>query len=194
VRTSLVCTLIVAAIAFPATALAKGPDSASISGPGITGSIRIHGDGEDGPRTPLGALATYSGFFSQVFGHHPNDPTTKERPAGNFGPRYRVVYSVPTPSGRASLVADLYPYATPRPVTYMKPGQHFFQGMKTEGGWYVARPGLKRTLVQVGLPGLEPGGTNALPWLGIAALAAFAAIVAAVLLRRRPRSTPAPAS
>jgi hypothetical protein len=188
--------LVVAALAVPAAALAKGPDSASISGPGISGSIRIAGDGEDGPRTTLGALATYSGFFSQVFGHHPNDPTSRHRPAGSLGPRYRVVYSVPTPSGRVSLVADVYPYATPSPLTYMKPGQRFLQGMQTTGGWYVARPGLERTLAQAGLPSLGPNDTHIWRWLGIAALVltALAAVAAALLLRRRPQSTPSPAS
>jgi hypothetical protein len=195
-RTFRVGTLIIAALAFPAAALAKGPDWATISGPGISGSIRVDGDGEAGPGTPLGALVNYGGFPSQVFGHHPNDPTTRHRPAGNLGPRYHVVYSVPTPSGRRSLVADLYPYATPRPVTYMKPGQPFFQGMQTQGGWYVARPGLRRTLGQLGLPRLEPSDAHTWRWVGIAALAfgALAAVAAAVLLRRRPQSSPAPAS
>jgi hypothetical protein len=185
------------ALALPGAALAKGPDYAEISGPGISGSIRVDGDGEGGTGTPLGALVSYGGFPSQVFGHHPNDPTTQVRPSGRLGPRYRVVYSVPTPTGRRSLIADLYPYATPRPLTYMKSGQPFFQGMQTQGGWYVARPGLKRALVQVGLPGLEPkSSSHAWRWLGIAALAfaALAAVAAALLSRRRPQSRPAPAS
>jgi hypothetical protein len=104
---------------------------------------------------------------------------------------------VPTPNGRRSIEADLYPYATPRPVTYMKPGQPFFGLMRTYGGWYVGKPGLKKMLFEAGLPGRTPsdGGSHAWRWIGssVLALAAVAA-VAALLLRRRPRSKPAPAS
>ena len=187
--------LVVAAFAFPAAAFAKGPDYATISGPGISGSIRIDGDGEgDDAGTPLGALVAYGGYPSPVFGHHHADPTSRARPQGRLGPRYHILYSVPTPTGRRSIDADLYPYATPRPVTYMKPGQPFFRGMHTYGGWYVGKPGLKRTLLEAGV--LNGGGdSHTWRWVGIAALALIGLVAAAaVLLRRRPQSTPAPAS
>jgi hypothetical protein len=187
---------IIVAFAFPATALAKGPDYAMLSGPGINGSIRIDGDAEGGTGTPLGALTTFGGFFPQAFGHHPNDPTTMIRPAGKLGTRYRVVYSVPGPGGRKPIVADVYPSASPRAVTYMQPGQPFLNGMRTHGGWYVARPGLRRTLEQAGLTRAASGGdTHTWRWLGIGALALAAlAAATALLLRRRPQSTPAPAA
>lgn len=196
-RSSLIVMFTVAALAFPAATLAKGPDSASISGPGISGSIRIDGNGEGGLGTPLGVLTSQGGFFSQAFGHHPDDPTSKVRPVGDLGPRYHVVYSVPTPNGRRSIEADLYPYATPRPVTYMKSGQPFFGLMETFGGWYVGKPGLRQMLIEAGLPASASrgGGSHPWRWIGssIVALAAVAA-VAALLLRRRPQSTPAPAA
>jgi hypothetical protein len=195
---TLLLLVILAALAVPAAALGKGPDYATISGPGISGSIRIDGDGEGGGTgTPLGSLVVRGGFPSQVFGHHPNDPTTNNRPGGNLGPRYRVVYSVPTPAGRRSIVADLYPYTIPRAVTYMRPGQPFFQGMQTHGGWYVAKLGLKQSLLEAGLPdrATSGNGTSTWRWFGIGALAFSAlAAAAALLLRRRPQSTPAPAS
>jgi hypothetical protein len=186
--------LLLVALAFPAAALAKGPDYATISGPGISGSIRIDGDGEGGnPGTPLGALVAYGGYASQAFGHHPADPTSRARPQGRLGPRYHIVYSVPTPTGRSSIGADLYPYATPRPVAYMKPGQPFYT-MHTYGGWYVAKPRLKRTLLEAGV--LSGGrGSHTWRWVGIAALALIGLVAAAaVLLRRRPQSAPAPVS
>jgi hypothetical protein len=130
-----------------------------------------------------------------MFGHHPAEPTTRVRPAGTLGPRYEVVYSVPTPTGRRWVESDVYPYARPRPVTYMKPGQPFYT-MHTYGGWYVAKPGLKRTLIEAGLPGIGAGGTShTWRWIGIGA-AALGALVcaAALLLRRRTHATPAPAS
>ena len=190
--------LVVAAVcAWPAQALAKGPDYASISGPGIDGSIRIDGDGESGTDTPLGAFVTYGGYSTQVFGHHPKDPTTPVRPAGNLGPRYRVVYSVPTPNGRQSILADVYPYAIPRAVTYMKPGQPFLELVGTHGGWYVARPGLRRTLVAAGLPETRPTAASSRVWriaLPASALAAIASAGGLLVLRRRAHSRPATAA
>ena len=188
----------VAALALPAAALAKGPDYALLSGPGINGSIRIDGDGEGGSTdTPLGALVFQGGYPSQVFGHHPQEPTSTTRPPGRLGPRYRISYSVPTPTGRRTIVADVYPFAVPRAVTYMRAGQAFYV-MHTHGGWYVAKPGLRRTLLDAGLPGgSEPaGGTNWWRWIAAAAvaLAALAAAAAFFVLRRRPQSTPAPAA
>jgi hypothetical protein len=112
--------------------------------------------------------------------------------------RYRVVYSVPTPDGRQSIVADVYPYAMPRAVTYMKPAQPFYGAMQTQGGWYVARPGLRRTLVQAGLPAAAPtdGGSHVWRRLGmsVVALAVLAAAAALLRLKRRPQSRPAAAS
>jgi len=182
-----------AALVLGAPASAKGPDYALISGPGISGSIRIDGDGEGGTATPLGALATYAGFATQVFGHHPKDPTTKTRPEGTLGARYRVVYSVPTPTGRSSIAADLYPFATPSPLAYMKPGQPFFDGMVTQGGWYVATKALKRTVVEAVSSGKNGSGSHIWRWTGIALLALAAlALAAGLFSRRRPAPVPAP--
>src|SRR4029453_11152474 len=73
--------VVVAAVcAWPAQALAKGPDYASISGPGIHGSIRIDGDGESGTDTPLGAFVTYGGYPAQVFGPPPQSHTPPRQP------------------------------------------------------------------------------------------------------------------
>jgi hypothetical protein len=194
-RGSLVVLVVAAALVLGAPASAKGPDYALISGPGIPVSIRVDGDGEAGTGTPLGALATYGGFATQVFGHHPHDPTLGHRPEGTLGARYSIVYSVPTPSGRRSIAADLYPFATPRPLTYMKPGQPFFEGMHTHGGWYVAPTALKRTLREAGVTGRPAGanGSNLWRWTGIAAVGLAALLLAAAgLSRRRLRPAPAP--
>jgi len=196
-RPTLVLTFAAAALALPAAATAKGPDYALLTGPGIDGSIRIDGDGEAGPATPLGALVAYGGYATQMFGHHPKDPTSSVRPRGQLGPRYHILYSVPTPDGRRSIDAAVYPDAIPRAVTYMKPGQTILHGMLTHGGWYVARPGLRRVLVEAGLSdrSVAEDGRLMWRWLGLGALAAVAAgVAAAVVLRRRPQSGPAPAA
>ena len=139
------------ALALPALAAAKGPVSASVVGPRLDGALTIRGDGE-GPGTALGALATTSGFFPQMFGQSP-DPTLTSRPTGSLGLRYKVLYIVPGPNHIRSRVVQLvYPYAKPVALTYMRPGQPFWDGERTHGGWFRASAGLKRTLIRAGLP------------------------------------------
>jgi hypothetical protein len=143
------------ALALPALAAAKGPVSASISGPALERTLVIRGDGE-GPGTALGTLATASGFFAQMFGQSP-DPTLVTRPSGRLGLRYTVVYVVPGPNDiRSRVVQRIYPYAKPFALTYMKPGQAFWDGERAHGGWYRASSGLKKMLIRAGLPAKAP--------------------------------------
>jgi hypothetical protein len=153
-RTYLAAAALVALL-LPALAAAKGPASASISGPGLDRALAVRGDGES-PTNPLGTIAMASGFFAQMFGQTP-DPTLKVRPAGTLGPRYTAVYMVPGPNDfRSRVVQYLYPYAKPVALTYMKPGQRFWDGETAHGGWFRARPALKRALVRMGLPATAP--------------------------------------
>lgn len=148
--------VLVAALALPSLAAAKGPASASVSGPGLTRSLAVNGQGEGTLSTPLGALVSFGGFMSQVYGQSP-DPTFVTRPKGTLGPRYVVTYLLPGPNNATSkLVQLVYPYAKPVPLTYMKPGQTFWDGRKSHGGWIRAAADLKTTLVQAGLPKKAP--------------------------------------
>ena len=157
-RRYLLPVALVASLALPASAAAKGPASASISGPGLDGRLLIKGDGE-GPGTPLGTLASASGYFAQMFGQSP-DPTASLRPSVSLGPRYVAVYVVPGPKKIGSRVTQvIYPYAKPHPVTYMKRGQMFWGSRRTHGGWYTGSAALKRVLVQAGLPAQAPSGS-----------------------------------
>src|SRR5690348_1481120 len=80
-------------------AFAKGPESAKLTGPGLDQrSLTFAGGGEMGQGTPLGTLVDASGFFAQMYGQMP-DPTSKTRPHGTLGPRYRITYVVPGPNG-----------------------------------------------------------------------------------------------
>jgi len=143
------------ALVFPAVAAGKGPVSATISGPGLTRSLAIVGDGE-GPGTALGRLADASGYFAQMFGQRP-DPTFVSRPKGILGPRYKAVYVVPGPNDIQSRVVQyVYPYARPVALTFMTPGQKFWNGQKAHGGWYRASARLKAMLVSAGLPAARP--------------------------------------
>ena len=137
-------------------------------------------------------LAESAGFFPAVFQTTPN-PMLSKRPNGTLGPKYRITYTLPGPSSDVSKIRqDLYPFASPRPVSYTKPGQSFFDGQKTVGGWFVANARLKQQLVAVGLPRTPPsdGGFDP-PWLVVAILAVVTATGAVVFgaarLRRKPR-------
>ena len=174
-----------AALAVAAPGSAKGPSAASLSGPGLDHTLPIKGEGESGTGTPLGSLVQLGGFFPQMFLEVP-DSTTRTRPTGDLGPRYRVVYRVPGPSGISKVVQDVYPYAKP-PVTHMAV-QRFWGTNHTHGGWFVAEPGLKETLVAAGLRESPPppaSGGNSFPWAWTIAGLVALAVLLAVLLRRR---------
>lgn len=141
----------VAALALPATAAAKGPSEATISGPGLASPLRITGNGEGGWSTNLGILVEQGGFFAQTFGQSPN-PLLRSRPGG-LGAKYTVVYVVPPDTD--VLRQELYPYARGGAVTYMAPGQHFWD-QTTRGGWFRSNSQLKSMLVKAGLPRTSP--------------------------------------
>lgn len=144
------------ALALPGLAAAKGPESASISGPGLDRSLPITGAGEMGPGTPLGALVDAGGFFAQMYGQSP-DPTLPSQPKGTPGPSFRITYVVPGPNEiRSRVVQQVYPYAKPSPVSYMAPGQSFWGNKRTSGGWFRAPADLKKMLVSLGLPAAAP--------------------------------------
>lgn len=188
-RTSLVLTIaLLASLAFPALGAAKGPAAATMNGPGISGKHFPGAEGETG--SPLWTLTLGAGFFQQAFGQVP-DPTLPSRPAGSLGPRYTVTYDVPGPTGGDSVLRqDFYPYADAGPVTYMKPGQTFWNGQRAHGGWFVADRSLVRKL---GLPAQPPtsGGAQIWRWSGIGVgLLLLASVVGLLLLRLRPRARP----
>ena len=185
-----------AAIAFPTAALAKGASEAMISGPGLEGgALHLKGGGGDpAAGSALGKLTQYAGYFPATFGQVP-DPMLRHRPGGTLGPKYLIVWTVPGPGGApARLHQDLYPYARPGPLTYMRPGQSFFGTQRTHGGWFAAPAAIKSMLVGAGLPvrppGQDPDSGSTLAWgLAGAGVVLVLSLVFAtyVLLRRRPR-------
>jgi hypothetical protein len=145
--------LVFLALLIPATASAKGPSEATITGPGLDSAIEFKGQ-EGNYSQAFGQLIEAGGFFPQTFVQSP-DPVKRNRPTGRLGPRYDVSYVVPGPS-TDTLRQELYPYAALGPVTYMKPGQRFWGDQQTHGGWFRAGTALKSTLVQAGLPKNAP--------------------------------------
>jgi hypothetical protein len=186
--------LALAALALPSTALSKGPSAASIDGPGGGGG---GGDltftGCCTPESPTMILAEQAGFFPAVFPQEPN-AMLASRPKGELGPKYTITYTVPGPNNETwKIRQDLYPYATPAPVTYMAPGQTVFhiEG-GTRGGWFQATPKLKETLVSAGLPARPVGSSSDATSFGtnlfsLVAVSLFLVAATAVFLRRRTR-------
>jgi len=186
------------------TALAKEPTAAQISGPGLHGGLSIgwtkptSGSGSSVPNygnrsaeATVMALAERSGFFPAVFRRSP-DPMLETRPTGDLGPRYTIVFGLPGPGGGSLIVQDVYPYATPAPVTYTKPGQAFWDGQRTRGGWFVAAADLRQVLVGAGLPSTAPGSGDSWSWPVTTLVAtASALLLALILLTLRRRLRPA---
>jgi hypothetical protein len=183
---------VVAALALPAVATAKGPSEATISGPGLESPLAILGEGEGDLSSDLGLLVNESGFFPQTFGQSP-DPLLRVRPTRRLGTQYIVSYTVPGPSSTDTLRQQLYPYAAGGPVSHMEPGQKIWD-QQTHGGWYRGDRGLTTRLIAVGLPRADPdtgrrtaGSRSGVRKASIAfgAAAGIALAGGALLLRRR---------
>jgi hypothetical protein len=194
-----------------ATALAKGPTAARITGPGLSSPLLLNGIGESGDGSPMAVLTMEGGFFPATFGESP-DPMLPGRPKAELGPRYQVIYTVPGPTDNAYIHQSLFPYAAGGPILYTAPNQSFFDSERTHGGWFRATARLKAALVRAGLPNTAPakgsaakesasspqlagaspssgGGGLSIPQIGIAALAAaFATALGGTVLVRRRRS------
>jgi hypothetical protein len=188
------CVAALAAVV-AAPAAAKGPTAATITGPGLHGPIQLHGDPESAPDSRFGRLLQGGGFFQQVFRQVP-DATLRVQPKVRLGPRYEVVYLLPTPAGKSRIRQQLYPYAEGGPLTYVHPHQVFYGSMDTRGGWIQTPQALLPTLVTLGFPSRAPSvresSLGAGAWAGIAAGIALAAGAATALVRRsRSGNTPA---
>ena len=156
-RTGVVAVATASAFLWGSTAaFAKGPDQAVVSGPGIDHPITVRAPGTPTIGPDLSALIESSGIMNQLWcgtcGH-----LTPKAPTKNLGPMYLVRYRVPSLIGGPTrwVKQRVYPFAEPRPVTFVRPGQPFWH-QRTAGGWYEGRPGLRDTLVRVGVPRTLP--------------------------------------
>lgn len=154
----LTCVL---ALVVAAPAEAKGPDRATLTGPGLERPLVFTGYGSDG-KAPLGVLTQQGGFWVQAFGIRSGrvdqGRVLAAKPRGNLGPGYLVVYRLPGGRTPSPLRQELYPYAA-QPVSYM-PRQRFWQTRIAPGGWYRLGQGLKAALVEAGLPPTAPAGKH----------------------------------
>jgi hypothetical protein len=138
----IIAFVVLALLTAPGVAVAKGPLSGSVSGPGLAAPIKLGGTGgEWDENSPLALLTADTGIYDQS--KHP------PRPAGELGPRYEVRLVFPRHStGKPDYVVRqrLYPYAENGPTVYTLRGQPIFDDtFRTTGGWYqVPRVLIKR--------------------------------------------------
>jgi hypothetical protein len=137
--------MVLLAVGAPATA--KGPESATITGPGI-------GTQELASSTiypSLDTLTRVTRFWDSVAN---TVATDTEPPAGELGPRFEVRYHVPDlhnpSSGRAwEIRQDLYPFAAAGPVVYTPRGQTMYD-LELPPGWLAVDSGMERLVTQLG--------------------------------------------
>jgi hypothetical protein len=169
----------------PTAAFAKGPTDATLTGPGIDGSIKLGvapwelGDGlpeavegDNGTATEIArgdlmALADDTRLWSAL--DSTGGAVASAPPTDDLGPRYGLTWTLigPTPDGN-EIVQDIYPYADGGAVTYIEPGTPYWGTEQFQGGWEVASPRLYETLVAAGLPSEPATAGWALPQLLIA--------------------------
>ena len=139
-------------LAFTATALAKGPTEAVVSGPGLREPLRLTWPSDGRSGSPMEVLVNGGGFFQVAAGGQSNR-ILRRSPTARLGRRYLVRYLFPRPSGPGDWVRqELYPFAKGGPVTYTPPRQRMYGASRTRGGWFRATPRLTRVLLAVGLP------------------------------------------
>jgi len=148
-------TCVIAILCTAVPAMAKEPSQGVITGPGLGAPITLKESGAKSIGPDLASVVEESGFFLGVWGGDPDHLT--HRPAGDLGPRYTITYTMPFSERRSDpIVQYVYPYAEPKPVTYMPAKQAFWGDNETVGTWYVARVRFKATLIGVGLPASAP--------------------------------------
>ena len=112
---------------------AKGPSQGVIEGPGIAPPLELRDSRERTIGPDLGAMVQESGFLAQLFG---NDDVHELPPPGELGARYTVRYTMDGSTENAMVTQYVFPFATTGPVTYLPPGQLYWNNGRTGGGWY----------------------------------------------------------
>ncbi len=188
-------------------ATAKGASWVRVQGPGLARPVTLQPG--SGTSDELWPLMADTGFWDEACnsGRCGPGPVRSRRPTESLGPRYTLSYRMDL-GGTHDVVQYVYPFAWPRPVTYMPPGQVYMTGYRTDGGWYIARPSLRWMWSDLGLPATlaeatqtpSPSGVptkavahdrSLVPWVvGLLLLFAATVSLALVRIRRHPQSVP----
>jgi hypothetical protein len=144
--TVVVCAIVVTTVG---TALAKGPESATLSGPGIEGPTEL-----DQNDPLLGQLMELSGIWFETDQRLPNEP------AGDLGPAYNLTWVNSAPPEDAieerTIRQTLYPFAEHGPLINT-PAQVGLVGWGAEVlGWSEAPESLIEKLQALGVPAPAP--------------------------------------
>lgn len=129
-------------------ALAKGPAGATIEGEGVKGKLVVDQPGEPGQGTAMSQLVERVGFFELAFGQ--GTASLAQPPTNDLG-KQRLVITWDMGSDH-TITQEVYHRAQGGPVTYIEPGQRFWDdSTKTAGGWYRVRGDIETPLVQLGV-------------------------------------------
>lgn len=211
-----VTTVGLAVATWASPAAAKGPDQATITGPGLDSPIVVTGFGEPGSAGDLSELADGSGLFLAMFGQPEPRRLVGEAPTAALGPKYELTFHVPDgTSAGLTMRQDLYPLASGGPVTYTPGGQSGL-GILTMAGWYQTPAGFSGVLERLGVPvtgavaepvarpasdpepPLDRSTPASRPLVAVAVVAALVIVAAGLVLwravSRRTRSLPTAAS
>jgi hypothetical protein len=122
-------------VALAGPARAKGARDATITGPGITGSVQLESEGASFAN--VNRVADAAGTYDAVFRTKPS-PIEPHRPRGALGPLYRIVFRIYGGDNGVTAVRQLlYPFARAGFVVYTPPGQRVFHE-RVLSGWYTA--------------------------------------------------------
>lgn len=157
---------------------------AKLTGPGLTGALVVQDT-----RPPYLLNAELS---EMATGRRLHDTSVNN---DALGPKYRLGYYLED----STIQVESYPYARPRPVAFVPPGQSVTMssdnGSKSaqiESGWYDYPPRLVDSLKEIGLPNEAPSSVPR--WLLVGSfLAGVVFLLARGTKRSRARSHPLPA-
>ncbi|MFQ5966658.1 MAG: hypothetical protein ACE5MI_03485 [Acidimicrobiia bacterium] len=157
---TLVILLLLSAMA--GVAWAKGPEGATITGPGIGEPIVIGGSGEFSNGSEFSKFIEATGFWHLVFGaegiRSEMGETVAAPPSTDLGPAYVVTWHLL----RNRIEANVYPRADGGPLIFVEPGITI-EDFETEtvGGWFAAEPTLLDLMASYGVPVI--GASTAIP-------------------------------
>jgi hypothetical protein len=181
-------------IAVPANA--KNDASVMVEGPGLAGPTPFAP--HDG-----GWLMHYSGFWRESCrADSCRGRASSVRPPSivDLGPRYTLTWDLLYYRSAHSILHQdviqyVYPFAQPRPVTYMPADQVYLLDGRTGGGWFIAGPDLLAAWTDLDLPATidEAMGTAPSPsvasqrpwWILWAAVGSLIALLVVFLLARQ---------